>query len=390
MIIDADPKKNLSTYTHFSSHWREVFGISNLSKNLIDRNAYQWTAQREQVVLSHARKITKCPENGLAYVTSGSSEGILLSLAFHLRRFKERRGSTERLNFVISELCHNVFCKFASIFDVEIRQVPANDEGSIDSQRAKAYVDRNTFCLVAIAGTTELGSIDDIRSLDSLAQHLNIPLHVDAAIGGYVLPYANNRQSWNFGDAKVSSMNLSPAKYGRAMPGVGVVLFADSTHLPSSYEYSMPYIAGGTTGDPGLLCSRNVLPVLSFANLLSCKDYGVKQREYILQCQQRADEVRELLLNAGFAIKRSSFPIVLFRHRDENKMESLLQSMRAKGYVISYAPISNTTQKWSRIVVRKNFTARVFKDLVRVLGKGEEYGIRKTFMRSSFNPICLF
>jgi tyrosine decarboxylase/aspartate 1-decarboxylase len=95
----------------------------------------------------------------------------------------------------------------------------------VDLCSVEELVDDRTVALVGIAGTTEFGQVDPIEGLAEIALERNIHLHVDAAFGGFVLPFLKGDWKWNFSVDGVSSITIDPHKMGMSTIPAGGLLF---------------------------------------------------------------------------------------------------------------------------------------------------------------------
>ena len=129
--------------------------------------------------------------------------------------------------------------KFARYFEVEPRYVPCTPEHPFLSvEEAIARCDEGTIGVAAILGSTYTGQYEPVEELDQAISALNertgydIPIHVDAASGGFVAPFIQPEIRWDFRLSNVKSINVSGHKYGLVYPGVGWVVWRDASDLP--------------------------------------------------------------------------------------------------------------------------------------------------------------
>jgi glutamate decarboxylase len=170
-------------------------------------------------------------------------------------RWRERRRaagrSTERPNLVMGanvQVCWEKFCRY---WDVEPRLVPVSAQvPHLSAAGAIAHCDENTIGVVAVLGSTYDGSYEPVAeiaaALDRLQAEtgLDIPIHVDAASGGFVAPFLDSRLVWDFRLPRVQSINASGHKYGLFYPGVGWAVWRDKAALPEDLIYEVDYHGG--------------------------------------------------------------------------------------------------------------------------------------------------
>lgn len=119
---------------------------------------------------------------------------------------------------------------------------------TMDMHKAVSLVDENTIGIVVIMGSTYTGHYEDVKLLnDLLVQHeketkLHVPIHVDAASGGFVAPFTVPDLEWDFRLPLVCSINVSGHKYGGVYAGIGWNVWRDSTHLPNDLVFKINYL----------------------------------------------------------------------------------------------------------------------------------------------------
>jgi glutamate decarboxylase len=161
-----------------------------------------------------------------------------------------------------------VWEKFCQLWQIELRQVPLTPEHrTLSPQEALKHCDENTICIVPIAGVTWTGLNDDVAMLDRELDAYNkmtgydIPIHVDAASGGFILPFVNPEWKWDFRLKWVKSISTSGHKYGLVYPGLGWVVWRDKSYLPEEMSFSVNYLGAEVT-QVGLNFSRPAAQIL--------------------------------------------------------------------------------------------------------------------------------
>lgn len=139
--------------------------------------------------------------------------------------------------------------KFANYWDVEMRLVPMEgDRLHLGAEEAVALCDESTIGVVAILGSTFDGSYEPVAeicaALDAFQERtgIDVPVHVDAASGGFVAPFLDPDLEWDFRLARVASINASGHKYGLVYPGVGWILWRDESCLPEDLIFWVTYL----------------------------------------------------------------------------------------------------------------------------------------------------
>jgi glutamate decarboxylase len=253
-VLDGLPARNLAT---FVTTWMEPEADElirdSLRVNFIDHAEYPQSAEIEQRCIRMLADLFNAPGETTGARTQGSSEAIMLgalSLKWKWRARRQAAGkSIERPNLVFGGDVHVVWEKFCRYFDVEPRIVPLKpDKYTIGAEDVEPHVDENTIGVAAVLGTTFTGHADDIRGINDFlvglkqSQGLDVPLHVDAASGGFVWPFLYPHSEWDFRLEQVRSINVSGHKFGLVYPGIGWLVFREKADLPEDLVFYENYL----------------------------------------------------------------------------------------------------------------------------------------------------
>ncbi len=122
-----------------------------------------------------------------------------------------------------------------------MRSVPLGDDLRMCPDRAAEQVDKNTVCLVGVAGTTEYGMVDPIADLSKIAVQHDVFLHVDAAFGGMVVPFLDRPIPFDFALPGVTTIAVDPHKMGMSTIPAGCLLTRDPEML-DALNIATPYL----------------------------------------------------------------------------------------------------------------------------------------------------
>ena len=218
----------------------------------------------------------------------GSSEACMLGGVAAWLRWRARRKAAgkpfDKPNLVMSTGFQVVWEKFCQLWQIEMRTVPLTlDKPTLDIDEALKVCDENTICIVPIAGVTWTGLDDDIEGLDKALDAYNaktgyeIPIHVDAASGGFILPFLHPEKKWDFRLKWVLSISTSGHKYGLVYPGLGWVVWKDKKYLPDEMSFSVNYLGANIT-QVGLNFSRPAAQILGqYYNFIRLGFEGYKE-----------------------------------------------------------------------------------------------------------------
>jgi glutamate decarboxylase len=396
--LDGNPALNLAS---FVTTWMEPeadrLGAETANRNLIDQQEYPRTQVIHERVVSMVADLFNAPEGAVGTATEGSSEAIMLALLAHKWRWRERRRAdgkpADRPNVVIGADVHTCWEKFTRYFEVEARIAPMEPgHYTLSAADVESRVDENTIAVGCILGTTFTGQIDDIEGIDALLVRLeeekgwDIPIHVDAASGGFIAPFAYPDLEWDFRRTKVRSINVSNHKFGLVYPGLGTVVFRHKDDLPEELVFDITYL-GGNMPNYSLNFSRSATPVLQqYYNFLRLgrEGYGrvmanVLDNARYLE-ERLADDGRfELLTDPRY------LPVVVVTAKDPDALDvhALSAQLAAHGWIVPAYTLPPNAEHVDvlRMVVKENFSrdmaellAANIDEALRALGEGPTDG----------------
>jgi glutamate decarboxylase len=236
LMLDGNARLNLATFvTTWMEPQAEKLMAETFDKNMIDKDEYPFTAMIEERCINIVSRLFNAPETGVGASAIGSSEAVMLAgMALKWRwraRMKARGKSTDKPNIVMGNNVQVVWEKFARYWDVEPRYIEMQpDQFTITPQGVLDVVDENTIAVVPILGVTYTGELEPVEEIHAaLVKHNaktghDIPMHIDAASGGFVAPFLHPDLKWDFRLPLVKSINVSGHKYGLVYPGVGWIV----------------------------------------------------------------------------------------------------------------------------------------------------------------------
>ena len=256
LMLDGNARLNLATFvTTWMEPYAEKLMAESFDKNLIDKDEYPFTAQIEERCINIVTRLFNAPETGVGASAIGSSEAVMLAgLALKWRwraRMKAKGKPTDKPNIVMGNNVQVVWEKFARYWDVEPRYIEMQpNQYTITAKGVLDAVDENTIAVVPILGVTYTGAFEPVEEIhDALVEHNaktghDIPMHVDAASGGFVAPFLHPDLKWDFRLPLVKSINVSGHKYGLVYPGIGWVAWRSHEDLPKDLIFHVNYLGG--------------------------------------------------------------------------------------------------------------------------------------------------
>lgn len=276
-----------------------------LATNPGDPGTYETVADLEIEAIETLGKVAGLTDPA-GYITSGGTEANIQAMRIARNRADvpaSDRATGGRANVVAPASVHFSFHKAADVLGVELRTAPLENHRA-DPDAMAELADSNTVAVVGVAGTTEYGRVDPIPEIATLAREAGALCHVDAAWGGFHLPFTDHE--WNFADADIDTMTIDPHKLGRAVVPAGGLL-ARSRGLLDALAIETPYLESssqatltGTRSGAGVASAHAVMVAL----------WPDGYREQAERAQENADWLVNALGKRGYDVVPPELPLV--------------------------------------------------------------------------------
>lgn len=251
-----------------------------IESNMGDFGLFQGTYNLEKEVLSMLSHLLHHPDAS-GYTTTGGTESNIQAIR-SMRNLFFQRSNCDKPNLVVPDSAHFSFDKVSDILDVELRKASLDEDLRVSIDSVNSLIDENTIGLVGIAGSTEFGQVDPIDKLSEIALKNNIFLHIDAAFGGFVLPFLEEVYEFDFLLPAVTSIAIDPHKMGLSTIPSGVLLFRSSDFL-ESLKADTPYLTVSTQCTlTGTRSGAAVAATYAVMNFLGKEGY----RKIVSQCME--------------------------------------------------------------------------------------------------------
>ncbi|KAG8859543.1 hypothetical protein FRB96_004427 [Tulasnella sp. 330] len=418
LVLDGSPALNLASFVNtWMPEEGEKLMYENMYKNLADQDEYPATVRVQERCISIIANFWNVPKDckAVGTATGGSSEAIMLGGLAMKKRWQEQRTKagkdTLRPNIIFGSNAQVALEKFARYFDVEMRLVPVDESTRfvMSPKRAVDYIDENTIGVMVILGSTYTGVFENVQEMsDELDAYEaktghHVPIHVDAASGGFFAPFAYPKFKWAFDVPRVQSINTSGHKFGLTPVGLGWIIWKDEQFLHKDLIFELHYL-GSTEYSFNLNFSRPAAPIIAqMFNLLNLGREGYTRIARVDLANARAlsraleasgyykvvseihDKFTETGVGAAIAdaagqadessplYYQRGLPVVAFRFSDTFKQEYphckqewIQNLLRVKGWIVpNYAlPPNAESIEVLRVVVRESVSAEMVERLI--------------------------
>ncbi|KAK9250667.1 pyridoxal phosphate-dependent transferase [Lipomyces tetrasporus] len=278
----------------------EAYGMFSVA-NQLHPDVFPGVRKMEAEVVAMVLRMYNAPESGVGTSTSGGTESLLMACLAAKMKGRYEKGITEP-EIVAPVTIHAGFDKAAYYFGIKLRHVPLDPVTyEVDLNAVNRLVNSNTVLIAGSAPNFPHGVIDDIEGLSKIALKHNIPLHVDACLGSFVVPFMEIVYNeidptvtvplFDFRVKGVTSISCDTHKYGFAPKGSSVIMYRDAKLRRYQYFLATDW-SGGVYASPTMAGSRpGALMAGCWASLMRIGENG-----YIESCRNIVSAARRIRL----------------------------------------------------------------------------------------------
>ena len=229
-------------------------------ENGLNPTVFKSLNRMENEIVSMTADLLHAPDTAAGNMTSGGTESIICAVKAAKKYAQTKNPNITRPNVVVPETIHPAFYKAADYFDIEVRAAAGKGESLLpDVNEMRQLIDSNTVLIAGSAPAYPHGIIDPLAEISRLAEEKNIWMHVDACVGGYMLPFLEQLGEpipvFDFRLSGVSSISLDLHKYGYAAKGSSVVLYRNSEFRKNQFYVHTSW-PGGLYASPSVSGTR--------------------------------------------------------------------------------------------------------------------------------------
>jgi glutamate/tyrosine decarboxylase-like PLP-dependent enzyme len=203
-------------------------------ENGLNPTAFKSLKKFETDVISATADILNGSKDVCGVVTSGGTESCLMAVKTYRDMARDKR-RVKHPEMIMPETAHVAWFKASEYFGVKIRLVPLLDDLTPNLKKLKRMINRNTVMILGSAPEYPHGTIDPIEAMGKIAQKHKLPLHVDACVGGFILPFMEMNGEelplWDYRVPGVTSISADIHKYGYAAKGASTITYRNLDYL---------------------------------------------------------------------------------------------------------------------------------------------------------------
>jgi tyrosine decarboxylase/aspartate 1-decarboxylase len=334
---------------------REAY-IRFLETNLGDPELCPGTKAIETRFIAFLSELLHAPKTAGGQIVSGGTEGNITAMWIAKMLSRKRE-------ILLPESAHFSFQKISSLMNLKLVEVPLTKDYIVDVTQLKKKISTRTAVVVGLAGSTELGTIDPIPELSEICSDEHLFLHVDAAFGGFVIPFLRELHydvpQFDFGIIGVSTISLDSHKMGYSTIPLGT-LMVRRRHWLESISVESPYIS--SEKQAGILGTRSGAPVAAayaVARYLGMDGY----RDVVRSCMDMTEYTEQRIIELGLdLVMRPTMNVLGVKLKNPGRVVNKLSE---KGWRV------NKVERLSciRLVLMPQITKQIIDEFIPVLQK---------------------
>lgn len=232
--------------------------------NFLNPLAFKSLHKMEQEVVHMTAHLLHGNNLNVGVMSSGGTESILLALFSYRQRAKKLKSGITQPEVVLPITAHPAFDKAAAYFGLKIRKAPVDENRCAIAGEMEKLINENTILLAASAPSYPNGVMDPIKNIAALAAKYHLPFHVDACVGGFMLPWVEKLgysiPPWDFRVEGVTSISADVHKFGYGAKGASVLVYKSMDYLRHQFLVTTDF-PGGIYISPTLLGTRSGGPI---------------------------------------------------------------------------------------------------------------------------------
>ena len=308
-----------------------------IDKNLGDPGLFPATAEMEREVIKALGALLSNP-NAVGHIVTGGTEANILALWAARNLSRQEEGKKE---VILPVSAHYSFEKAADLLGLKLVKVSLNKNFQINLEEVRKVISSKTLAIVGVAGTTDLGVVDPIPELSEIAEKNDIYLHVDAAFGGFVLPFLKelgyNVPEFDFKLSGVSSITIDPHKMGLAPIPAGGILFR-SNELRNAISMRVSYLAGGEMEQATLTGTRSGASLIAVWAVMRCLGWE-GYRKVVSHCMFLTERLVDAIGEVnGVEVVVPPIMNVIGLKSEVFDIKKIAKELRLRGWAVSLFP----------------------------------------------------
>jgi len=314
-----------------------VYGLAAWT-NPLHPDAFPGLRKMEAEIVTMACNIFNGGTDSCGCVTTGGTESIILACKAYRDLIREEKG-VEVPEMLVPVTAHAAFDKAAAMLGMRIRHVPVDDVTKrVDVAAMKKMISRRTAMLVGSAPQFPHGCMDNIQAIAALGVEYDIPVHVDACLGGFLIAFMEDAgfplPPFDFRVSGVTSISADTHKYGFAPKGSSVILYSNKKYRDYQW-FCFPDWPGGIYATPTIGGSRagGIIAACWAAMLFFGKEGYVQTTKEIITTTRKITEALKKIPGIQI-VGTPDVSVIAFDSKDFN-IYGLSDGMKERGWALN-------------------------------------------------------
>ncbi|MBC7386078.1 MAG: aspartate aminotransferase family protein [Cryobacterium sp.] len=305
-------------------------------QNGLNPSAFPSLKRFEAEVVSISANLLGGGESAAGTMTSGGTESILMAIKTYRDWARVVKPEIMKPEMIVPSSIHPAFDKAAHYFDVKLIKAPLRKDFRVDLSAVEKLITANTILLVGSAPQYPHGVIDPIPELAGMAKSRGIGMHVDACVGGFILPFLKMLgypiPPFDLSVDGVTSMSADLHKYGFASKGASIVLYKDK-ELRRHQFFVLSEWAGGAFASPSMPGTRPAGAIAAaWATLQAFGEDGYL--EIAKTCMENTKRLQEGVKALGYSIVGQPEMSIFGFQAESLDVYAVADQMQLKGWYI--------------------------------------------------------
>ncbi len=333
-----------------------------LESNLGDPGLFSGTkAMEDEVMLMLGDLLGKRDIHG--HIITGGTEANIMAMRAARNTARLQKPEITEPEIVVPRSAHFSFKKAADMLCLNIREAELDGNYKVDIRSVEDLISDKTVAVVAVAGTTELGKVDPVEDLSNICLENDIYLHVDAAFGGYSIPFLNEigyeLPQFDFNLRGVCSITIDPHKMGLAPIPTGGILFREKRYL-EAMSIETPYLTEDRQSTiVGTRTGASTAATWALMKYLGREGY-IKVSK---QCMEITKLLHDGVIESGYeVVTEPQLNIVAFRSK-EIAVDEIAERLEKLGWAVSISSYPRAIRIIVMPHIKKEHVNAFLKDL---------------------------
>ena len=200
--------------------------------NPLHLDLYPELGKMESEIISMVGHLYDMPKSGGGNLTTGGTESTILALKAYKKLYKNKYFHLGQPDVLCTKTVHAAVNKACELLDLNINYVKLNNDFTMDLNDLVKKISYKSCVIIASAPCFPYGLTDNIKEISIIAETYNIPLHVDACLGGFIMQFTNDKLTFN---DNIQSISVDPHKFGCAPKGSSVLLWKNKELKHNQY-----------------------------------------------------------------------------------------------------------------------------------------------------------